>query len=112
MGPFLDCDLDDAGVVKLVDAEDSKSSDPCGRVGSIPTSGTNRNKPINIDNLLCRYCNVKGLRTPQRVLDSLSKVRRFQTSSLKRLRDMNGQRCPVGASGCSIDPEKCPFQIP
>ena len=30
-----------AGVVKLVDAEDSKSSGPCVRVGSIPTSGTN-----------------------------------------------------------------------
>ena len=29
-----------AGVVKLVDALDSKSSDPCDRVGSIPTSGT------------------------------------------------------------------------
>ena len=32
---------DDAGVVKLVDALDSKSSGPCVRVGSIPTSGTN-----------------------------------------------------------------------
>ena len=29
-----------AGVVKLVDALDSKSSEPCVRVGSIPTSGT------------------------------------------------------------------------
>ena len=29
-----------AGVVKLVDAEDSKSSGPRVRVGSIPTSGT------------------------------------------------------------------------
>ena len=29
-----------AGVVKLVDALDSKSSGPCVRVGSIPTSGT------------------------------------------------------------------------
>ncbi len=29
-----------AGVVKLVDALDSKSSGPCARVGSIPTSGT------------------------------------------------------------------------
>ena len=29
-----------AGVVKLVDAEDSKSSGPCARVGSTPTSGT------------------------------------------------------------------------
>ncbi len=28
-------------MVKLVDAEDSKSSEPCARVGSIPTSGTN-----------------------------------------------------------------------
>jgi hypothetical protein len=42
MGPFLHCNRDEAGVVKLVDAEDSKSSDPCGRVGSIPTSGTNK----------------------------------------------------------------------
>ena len=30
-----------AGVVKLVDAGDSKSPDPRGHVGSIPTSGTN-----------------------------------------------------------------------
>ena len=30
-----------AGVVKLVDALDSKSSGTCFRVGSIPTSGTN-----------------------------------------------------------------------
>jgi hypothetical protein len=29
-----------AGVVKLVDAEDSKSSGPCALVGSSPTSGT------------------------------------------------------------------------
>ena len=29
-----------AGVVKLVDALDSKSSGPCAHVGSIPTSGT------------------------------------------------------------------------
>ena len=33
-----------AGVVKLVDAEYSKSSDPCGHVGSIPTSGTRKIK--------------------------------------------------------------------
>ena len=33
-----------AGVVKLVDAEDSKSSGPCARVGSIPTSGTKQIK--------------------------------------------------------------------
>ncbi len=32
--------LDIAGVVKLVDALDSKSSGPCARVGSTPTSGT------------------------------------------------------------------------
>ena len=31
-----------AGVVKLVDALDSKSSFPCGSVGSIPTSGTTK----------------------------------------------------------------------
>ena len=37
-----------AGVVKLVDAEDSKSSDPCGRVGSIPTSGTRNMKGLAI----------------------------------------------------------------
>ena len=37
-----------AGVVKLVDAEDSKSSDPCGRVGSIPTSGTRNIKGLAI----------------------------------------------------------------
>ena len=43
MGPFLHFNHDKAGVVKLVDAEDSKSSDPCGRVGSIPTSGTKKN---------------------------------------------------------------------
>ena len=30
-----------AGVVKLVDAEDSKSSGPCAHGGSIPPSGTN-----------------------------------------------------------------------
>jgi hypothetical protein len=30
-------------VVKLVDAGDSKSPDPRGHVGSIPTSGTNIN---------------------------------------------------------------------
>jgi hypothetical protein len=29
-----------AGVVELVDARDSKSRVPCGRVGSIPTAGT------------------------------------------------------------------------
>ena len=34
-----------AGVVKLVDALDSKSSEPCVRVGSIPTSGTRENTP-------------------------------------------------------------------
>ena len=32
---------DDAGVVKLVDALDSKSSDPRGHGGSTPPSGTN-----------------------------------------------------------------------
>jgi hypothetical protein len=42
MGRFLHFNHDKAGVVKLVDAEDSKSSDPCGRVGSIPTSGTRK----------------------------------------------------------------------
>jgi hypothetical protein len=31
-----------AGVVKLVDAGDSKSPDSCSHVGSIPTSGTKR----------------------------------------------------------------------
>ncbi len=31
----------DAGVVKLVDAGDSKSPGPCAHVGSSPTSGTN-----------------------------------------------------------------------
>jgi hypothetical protein len=35
-----------AGVVKLVDALDSKSSEPCVRVGSIPTSGTKKHPPI------------------------------------------------------------------
>ncbi len=39
-----------AGVVKLVDALDSKSSGPCVRVGSIPTSGTIKNQP-NFNNL-------------------------------------------------------------
>ena len=34
-----------AGVVKLVDALDSKSSGPCVRVGSIPTSGTRKKIP-------------------------------------------------------------------
>ena len=33
-------DAPNAGVVKLVDALDSKSSGTCARVGSIPTSGT------------------------------------------------------------------------
>jgi hypothetical protein len=32
-----------AGVVKLVDAGDSKSPDSCSHVGSIPTSGTRIN---------------------------------------------------------------------
>jgi hypothetical protein len=35
-----------AGVVKLVDALDSKSSEPKARVGSIPTSGTNKSQRI------------------------------------------------------------------
>ena len=37
----------DAGVVKLVDAGDSKSPGPCAHVGSIPTSGTNES-PENL----------------------------------------------------------------
>ena len=48
MGRFLHFNHDKAGVVKLVDAEDSKSSDPCGRVGSIPTSGTRKIKGLAI----------------------------------------------------------------
>ncbi len=39
-----------AGVVKLVDAEDSKSSGPRVRVGSIPTSGTNTINKSREDN--------------------------------------------------------------
>jgi hypothetical protein len=35
-------------VVKLVDAGDSKSPDSCSHVGSIPTSGTNRKKYLDI----------------------------------------------------------------
>ena len=35
-----------AGVVKLVDAGDSKSPFPCESVGSIPTSGTNHIKGL------------------------------------------------------------------
>jgi hypothetical protein len=35
-----------AGVVKLVDALDSKSSEPQARVGSIPTSGTKHFKHL------------------------------------------------------------------
>ena len=41
-----------AGVVKLVDAGDSKSPDSCSHVGSIPTSGTkysNMDKGLGID---------------------------------------------------------------
>ena len=37
-----------AGVVKLVDALDSKSSGLCVRVGSIPTSGTILDKLVNL----------------------------------------------------------------
>ena len=37
-----------AGVVKLVDALDSKSSGSCIHVGSIPTSGTNDIKGLTI----------------------------------------------------------------
>ena len=37
-----------AGVVKLVDALDSKSSGLCARVGSIPTFGTNNNKGFSV----------------------------------------------------------------
>jgi hypothetical protein len=36
-----------AGVVKLVDAGDSKSPGPCVRVGSIPTSGINDFKGLD-----------------------------------------------------------------
>ena len=39
-----------AGVVKLVDALDSKSSGPRVRVGSIPTSGTSKIKPLHVSN--------------------------------------------------------------
>jgi hypothetical protein len=39
---------DCAGVVELVDARDSKSRVPCGRVGSIPTAGTIYFKPFGI----------------------------------------------------------------
>ena len=37
-----------AGVVKLVDALDSKSSELIARVGSIPTSGTSKIKGLAI----------------------------------------------------------------
>ena len=37
---------DDAGVVKLVDALDSKSSDPRGHGGSTPPSGTTNPKGV------------------------------------------------------------------
>jgi hypothetical protein len=36
-------------VVKLVDAGDSKSPDPCGHVGSIPTSGTIMKSRASLD---------------------------------------------------------------
>ena len=38
----------DAGVVKLVDAGDSKSPGPCVHVGSIPTSGTTFFKGLHV----------------------------------------------------------------
>lgn len=44
-----------AGVVKLVDALDSKSSGPCVRVGSIPTSGTTPFQGIGSRNLTPSY---------------------------------------------------------
>ncbi len=43
MLPFLCFVHNLAGVVKLVDAEDSKSSGPCALGGSIPPSGTMEN---------------------------------------------------------------------
>ena len=44
-------DAPNAGVVKLVDALDSKSSGPCARVGSIPTSGTSNFNGLSLNGL-------------------------------------------------------------
>ena len=45
-----------AGVVKLVDALDSKSSGPCVRVGSIPTSGTTNHAVLEASNAPNTFC--------------------------------------------------------
>jgi hypothetical protein len=52
--------------VKLVDAGDSKSPDPRGHVGSIPTSGTSKNKGLRLFKALnpFLFCSASSILSP------------------------------------------------